>query len=419
MRPIEDALGLYISVPFCRAKCTFCNFASGVYPQSALEPYIEALVVQLEQARAWAGARGLMVPERVDTVYLGGGTPSLLAPEHLARLFGAMRSVFSVDADAEITLEAAPLQLEPATLAAALAAGVNRVSFGVQSFVEGEARATGRMHSGEEALAECARMRREGVAHVSADLIAGLPGQTGQSWERSLEALSGAAREGGLDHASVYMFELDEDSRLGAEALRGGMRFGAALLPREDVVADWYERACAVLPQAGLAQYEISNFAASGGASRHNERYWLRRPYLGFGVDAHSMLTSEDGAGARFAVGDELQDFLAGARWSEPERLNRVQALEEAWFLGLRRNAGVSLNALRAQFGAAAVAPCAPILEELTHAGLLEQVRQQADTIFMLTPRGRLLSNEVFAALLEVEAGQANRSGQTVGTEAG
>ena len=400
----HEALGLYISVPFCRAKCTFCNFASGVYPQSAMGPYVDALAAQMEQARAWAAARGLLVPERVDTIYFGGGTPSLLPPEHFVRLFGALRSVFSVDADAEITLEAAPLQLEPDTLAAALKAGVNRVSFGVQSFVEGEARATARTHSGEEALAEFARMRREGVPHVSADVIAGLPGQSSRSWEESLDALCGGAREGTLDHASVYMFELDEDSRLGAEALRGGTRFGAGLLPREDIVADWYERACAALPAAGLAQYEISNFAAPGGASRHNERYWLRRPYLGFGVDAHSMLVSQDGTGVRFAIGDGLAEFLTGGGWEEPEPVSRVAALEECWFLGLRRNAGVSLEGLRGEFGAQAVAAYASTLEVLRQAGLLEQVIQSGDALVKLTTRGRLVSNEVFGALLEVDA---------------
>jgi oxygen-independent coproporphyrinogen-3 oxidase len=395
----DDALGLYLSVPFCRAKCTFCNFASGVYPLSAMEPYVQTLIAQVEQAPRWAAARGLRLPHRVDTIYLGGGTPSLLPPELLTRLFAALCSVFSIDADAEITLEAAPLQLEPGTLAAALAAGVNRVSFGVQSFVEGEARATARTHSGADALNEFARMRREGVAHVSADLIAGLPGQTGATWEQSLAALCGAVRSGDLDHASIYMFELDEDSRLGAEALRGGIRFGASLLPTDDAVADWYERACEVLPECGLAQYEISNFAAPGGASRHNERYWLRRPYLGFGVDAHSMLPREDGDEARFAVGDGLEDCLAGAGWGEPERVTRSQALEECWFLGLRRTAGVSLPELQRQFGPSAVAAYAPVVARLAEAGLVSMQGQ----LVILTSRGRLVSNEVFGALLEVD----------------
>ncbi len=395
-----EPLGLYISVPFCRAKCTFCNFASGVYPASAMPAYVAALLKQVRSARAWAGARGLLLGERVDTIYLGGGTPSLLPPALLAELFAGIRVEFAVDRDAEITLEAAPLQLEPATLDAALDAGVNRVSFGVQSFVDGEARATARTHSGGEALREIERMRAVGVAHVSADLIVGLPGQTGASWAYSVGMLAGAP----LDHASVYMFELDEDSRLGAEALRGGPRFGASLLPQGDAVADWYEQACTTLAEAGLAQYEISNFARVGphrdGRSRHNERYWRRSPYLGLGVDAHSMLPSAGGAAARFAVGDGLQAFLERENWSEPDLLTPTQELEESWFLGLRRNAGVSLGQLRQQFGARALAPYLPVLHELMTDGLLH--RPDAD-IVALSARGRLLSNDVFAALLAVE----------------
>ncbi len=414
----EDALGLYLSVPFCRAKCTFCNFASGVYPASAMPAYVAALGRQLAAARGWAGARGLVLPHQVDTIYLGGGTPSLLPPELLTQLFTAIRGEFAVDPDAEITLEAAPLQLAPATLEAAQRSGVNRVSFGVQSFIDGEARATARTHSGAEALSEIARVRSAGIPHLSADLIAGLPAQTGASWARSVAMLA----EAPLDHASVYLFELDEDSRLGAEALRGGIRFGAGLLPTDDAVAGWYTHACEALAAAGLHQYEISNFARAAtaetpdGRSRHNERYWLRRPYLGLGIDAHSMLQTDSGHAARFAVPDTLDTFLAGSTftdtpltgntgpagltgssWSEPDRLTPTAALEESWFLGLRRTAGVSIPSLRAQFGADAVAPCLPIVEDLAEAGLLAICANETVT---LTPRGRLLSNEVFAALL-------------------
>lgn len=391
---IMEPVGLYISVPFCRAKCTFCNFASGVYPLSAMPAYVAALVAQLRGVHAWAGANGLCLSRRVDTIYLGGGTPSLLPPELLRELFTAIRDVFEVDADAEITLEAAPLQLEPMTLEAAQRAGVNRVSFGVQSFVDGEARATARTHSGAQALAEITRMHAAGIAHVSADLIAGLPGQTGASWLQSVEVLATAP----LDHASIYMFELDEDSRLGAEALRGGLRFGAALLPTDDAVADWYEQAGERLASAGLLQYEISNFARSGGRSCHNERYWLRKPYLGLGVDAHSMLRTATGGAARFAVGDALDNYLAGGSWTAPELLTPREELEECWFLGLRRTAGVSLGNLQRQFGREAVSAYLPVLARLTQDSL---VRSDRDMV-ALTARGRLLSNDVFAEILSV-----------------
>ncbi len=397
--PDPAPLGLYISVPFCRAKCTFCNFASGVSPLSAMPAYVRALTAQLRSARAWATARGLLLPDRIDTIYFGGGTPSLLPPALLTELIGSIRQEFNVLPGSEITLEAAPLQLEAATLEAALRAGVNRVSFGVQSFVDGEARAVARTHSGAEALAEIERVRAAGVPHISADLIAGLPGQTGASWTRSIEMLAAAP----LDHASVYMFELDEDSRLGAESLRGGVRYGARLLPSDDAVADWYLQACERLAGAGLRQYEISNFARRtgehDGRSRHNERYWLRRPYLGLGVDAHCMLRAHSGRGSRFSVSDELSGFLQGATWSEPSLLTATDELEECWFLGLRRTSGVSVASLEAGFGAEAVLPYRLAADELVTDGLLR--RPDLDTL-ALTPRGRLLSNEVFGALLDV-----------------
>ncbi|RRA47340.1 coproporphyrinogen-III oxidase family protein [Acidipila sp. EB88] len=403
--PRPDTLGLYLAVPFCRAKCTFCNFASGVYPASAMPAYVAALERQLAAARAWAHRHSLTLPHTIDTIYLGGGTPSLLPPDLLTTLFHTIREHFHVLPDAEITLEAAPLQLDPDTLDAGLTVGLNRVSFGVQSFVEAEARATARTHSGDEALAEIERMRRSGVAHVSADLIAGLPGQTTESWHHSLDRLT----EASLDHSSVYMFELDEDSRLGAEALRGGARFGAALLPREDIVADWYAAAIDRLAQAGLAQYEISNFARPGGRSVHNERYWLRRPYLGVGVDAHSMLRhAHTGAAARFAIPEELDAFLAphhATTWDEPELLTPREELEEAWFLGLRRTAGVSLALLTRQFGGDALAPFSAVLAELAEADLLTRTPGDGGPVdrVALTRRGQLLSNDVFAALLAAE----------------
>ncbi len=353
--------------------------------------YIAAVIRQLREARAWAANQDLIL-EDVDTVYLGGGTPSLLPPELFRRLFSAIRDEFAVEPAAEITLEAAPLQLDPATLEAAQACGVNRVSFGVQSFVDGEARAAARTHTGAEALRELARVRAAGIRHLSADLIAGLPGQTGASWSRSLEALVTAP----VDHASIYMFEIDEDSRLGAEALAGGIRYGAHLLPHEDAVADWYTQACESLGTQGLSQYEISNFARPGGQSRHNERYWLRKPYLGLGVDAHSMLRDAEGRAARFAVGDELAPYLTDPAFTCLDRLTRGQELEEAWFLGLRRNAGVSLAALEREFGPDAVTVYRPALADLQAADLLTLEA----SIARLTQRGRLLSNEVFSALL-------------------
>ncbi len=281
-----NALGIYVSIPFCRSKCTYCNFASGVFPASDHARYVERVIEDLTGAGAWAEKMGVELPRRVDTVYLGGGTPSLLAPELLARLFATMRAEFDFDADAEITMECAPGQIADETLDAMAAAGVNRVSLGVQSFIDSEAHLSGRLHSRAMVEADLKRLRAAGITNLNLDLIAGLAEQTFASWEESLEVLIASE----VPHASVYMLEVDEDSRLGREMLKGGARYRAGLVPNDDAIARMYERALERLEAAGLRQYEISNFCLPGFYSRHNLRYWERRPYLGVGLDASSML---------------------------------------------------------------------------------------------------------------------------------
>ena len=381
-----DSVGIYLSVPFCRAKCTYCNFASGVFPASYFERYVARVEEDVRGARALASGWGAVLPERVDSIYLGGGTPSLLPAELLGRLFGAIRGTFVVDENAEITVECAPGQLADEALTAMAACGVNRVSFGVQSFVDEEALRSGRMHTRAVALRDVERVRAAGIGRVNLDLIAGLAGQTRESWRESLEVLCGAQPE----HASVYMLEVDEDSRLGREIGAGGTKYSAGLVPSDDAIAAMYEEAVEFLGGRGLAQYEISNFARGGGESRHNLKYWRREAYLGLGLDAHSMLRDAEGRALRFAATDELEEFLRGPGWAEPERLSRAAELEEAWFLGLRLNAGVELSALRAEFGAEARFDL--VIAELVSDRLMECDEGWA----RLTLRGRLLSNDVF-----------------------
>ncbi len=400
-----NALGVYVSIPFCRSKCTYCNFASGVYPAADHAPYVERLIEDLSGAEAWAKKMGAELPRRVDTVYLGGGTPSLLEPNLLARLFGAMRAEFDLDADVEITMECAPGQVADATLNAIVAAGVNRVSLGVQSFVDSEARACGRLHDRAAVVADLWRLRAAGVANLNVDLIAGLAGQTLISWEESLAALL----DSDVPHASVYILEVDEDSRLGLEVLKGGVRYRADLVPGDDTIARMYERAIERLEAAGLKQYEISNFARPGFAARHNLRYWQRRPYLGVGLDASSMALHAaafwNGASGRAepldvlrsTTTDDLRQYLAGPTAPEIVWLQPARQHEEAWFLGLRMNEGVDVDALRREFGPKMVAPAMETVERLIDDGLL--VADGARV--RLTERGRLLSNEVFQEFLE------------------
>ncbi|MGH9589762.1 MAG: radical SAM family heme chaperone HemW [Terracidiphilus sp.] len=402
----DDALGIYVSVPFCRSKCTYCNFASGVFPAGEHTRYVHRLVEELTAAGKWAEGAGVELPRRVDTVYLGGGTPSLLAPKLLARLFECVRAEFVVDADAEITVECAPGQLPDVVLDALADAGVNRVSLGVQSFVDREARGSGRLHDRAIVERDLGRIQGAGIANINVDLIAGLAGQTKASWEVSLDALIAS----GVPHASIYMLEVDEDSRLGRELLAGGRRYGAALAPDEDAVAEMYGRATERLGAAGISQYEISNFSRVGFESRHNLRYWLRRPYLGVGLDASSMLRARgnlesggEGYVMRSTSAAELTAYLEGIGAREETRLSPARQHEEAWFLGLRLNAGVNAAELEREFGPERVEPALETANRLAEDGLL---KLDGATV-RLTTRGRLTSNEVFEQFLETEAEHA------------
>src|ERR1035438_6620984 len=398
----DNALGIYISIPFCRSKCTYCNFASGVYPASDHERYVDRLIHDLVAAERWALEMGVELPRIVDTVYLGGGTPSLLAAELLARMFDAMRSAFDFDSGAEITFECAPGQLADDSLAALVDAGVNRVSLGVQSFIDGEARSSGRLHDRATVADDLRRLRAAGIANLNVDLIAGLAGQTFASWQESLDVLI----DSGVPHASVYMLEVDENSRLGREMLAGGVRYHADLVPSDDTIARMYTLAIERLSSAGLAQYEISNFCRPGFASRHNLRYWQRRPYLGLGLDASSMLRdtshAADSGGPgyvlRATTTDDLTAYLAGPAPVETAWLSPDRQHEEAWFLGLRLNAGVEVAALKQEFGPVPVARAMETVGRLAADGLLTS---DGKTV-RVTAQGQLLSNDVFQEFLEL-----------------
>jgi oxygen-independent coproporphyrinogen III oxidase len=386
------SLGIYISVPFCRSKCTYCNFASGVFSAAQMGQYVERLIADMRSVRALVAEHAAEIPEPVDSIYLGGGTPSLLPPDELKKLLFYLRQEFQTLPRAEITVECAPGTLSDPIIQALVTRGVNRVSLGVQSFVDKEAASVARLHTREKTLSDIERLRKAGISNINVDLIAGLPHQTRESWNYSLaEAIATA-----VPHVSVYMLEVDEDSRLGRELIAGGTRYHAHEVPDEDLTAEFYETACERLNAAGVRQYEISNFARAGFESRHNLKYWTRQPYLGFGVDAHSMLPARADARAhgfesfRLATTDNYDAFLLEPQ-STVSEVSPTQALEESFFLRLRLNRGVSLAELRSQFGSAADM-YAPVIEELVRDGLLNREGE----IVRLTQRGRLLSNEVF-----------------------
>jgi oxygen-independent coproporphyrinogen-3 oxidase len=408
---MAGAVGVYISVPFCKAKCTFCNFASGVFGAERMQQYVDRLCEEIRRSQAVAqniaaSLPGAFLPQAVDSVYFGGGTPSLLSAQQFRQIFLHLRGEFDLSGDAEITLECAPGQLSDETLNELLRQGMNRISFGVQSFVDRETAAVGRLHTEKQCEAELARVRAVGVDEINIDLIAGLPHQTAESWRYSVDQ----AVASDAPHLSVYMLEVDDESRLGREMLEQGSRYGASSVPGEDETAAWYQQACAVFRAAGVEQYEISNFARPGHRSRHNLKYWQRRPYIGFGLDAHSMLLADAGA-VRFANASDLDEYLGGAAQtpfrllpdsasntgvSEVDLIEREAAFEESLFLGLRLNEGVDLSHLRDQFGDALLNDAMPALLEVRDAGLLELGPDR----MRLTPHGRLVSNEVFNRLL-------------------
>jgi len=387
-------LGLYISVPFCRTKCSYCNFASDVFSRVLFQRYVDRVCADIEHTGETVSQLGCAFERIVDSVYLGGGTPTLLDVAQLERLFVTISQNFEVQPAAEITVECAPGTLSGETLETLVRCGVNRVSLGVQSFIDREAAAVGRLHKRETVIDDMVGLRTAGIANLNIDLIAGLPHQNAASWKISLnEAIAS-----GVPHISVYMLEVDQDSRLGRELIAGGTRYHAHSVPDEEVTADLYLMACERLETAGVRQYEISNFAREGWESRHNLKYWTRQPYLGFGVDAHSMLTraADD---VRFSTPEALEEYIAGGTLRKCV-ISPREALEERFFLGLRLNRGVDLTDVAEEFGRETVSGFLPVIDDFVESGLLERI----GSVIRLTPRGRLLSNEVFERFISVEA---------------
>jgi oxygen-independent coproporphyrinogen-3 oxidase len=382
-------LGLYISIPFCRTKCSYCNFASDVFGRAVFQNYVDRVCSHIGNAQTQARQMDAWFDPAVDSIYLGGGTPTVLDIAQLERIFVTIRQNFHLQEDAEITVECAPGTLSPGMIEALRRNGVNRVSLGVQSFVDIEASSVGRLHTRTNVLDDIAHLRAAGISNIGLDLIAGLPHQTAETWSFSLEETISS----GVSHVSIYMLEVDEDSRLGRELIAGGTRYHAHFVPDEDLIADLYETARERLQAAGVGQYEISNFAHPGHESKHNLKYWTRQPYLGFGVDAHSMLPSlhERIEGVRFSTADSLEQYVAGAPVKETP-IDRRASLEETLFLGLRLNRGVDVRAVAAAFGDQAPADFFTTTADLVEAGLLEHQGE----LIRLTARGRLLSNEVF-----------------------
>jgi len=373
-------LGIYVQVPFCQTKCTYCNFHTGVVARSLYRPYVDAVCREIAES-------GALRDVTVDTVYLGGGTPSLLEAPDLLRIIDAIRHNHSCALE-EVTLEADPETITTDKAAAWLDAGINRISMGVQSLNDVELRAAGRMHRRDDAYRAMEVLRIAGFRNISMDLIAGLPHQTRATWKTSLAELIAMQPE----HVSIYLLEVDDGSRLGKEIIAGGAKYGAGAVPSDDAMAEFYESACATLATAGLEHYEISNWALPGRASKHNLKYWRRQPYLGFGAGAHSF--DEQRRWSNVHDPSAYAAAIAQGRTAieSEEMVTSAQALDEELFLGLRQLAGVDLARIERQYGA----DFAPRVKKLLDDGLIER---NGDTI-RLNPAKLTISNEAFVELL-------------------
>jgi oxygen-independent coproporphyrinogen-3 oxidase len=400
-------LGIYVQVPFCQTKCTYCNFHTGVVSAARFAPYVEAVCEEIRGHREllkaakveWPGRAGRERPASegrpyaepgwtVDTVYFGGGTPSLLDPALLQNILDAIRESFATEF-AEVTLEADPETIEAGKAEAWVRAGINRVSFGLQSFVDKELIAAGRMHRRADVYRAVPILREAGISNISFDLIAGLPYQTRESWRQSLDELLSLAPE----HVSIYLLEIDEGSRLGSELLRGGGRYSAGAVPSEDEMAEFYETAQKELRAAGYHHYEISNWAKPGFESRHNLKYWRREAYLGFGAGAHSFSGTE-----RWANAHDAADYVSAVQGGrlpveQQEELTAESALEEELFLGLRQLDGIDVGRIEREYGVA----LGPRFEPLAKNGL---VRYEGSVV-RLTKEKLSISNEVFVELMK------------------
>ncbi len=382
---IEDRPGIYLHVPFCRTKCTYCAFVSGDFDESLAARYLPALEREITDAGAADGRPA------VDSVFFGGGTPSLLPAADLVRLLDAVRLAFDVQADAEITVEMNPGTLTPEKLAAYRSAGVNRASVGVQSFDNAELASIGRVHSADDARAAVGMLRDAGFDNLSLDLIAGLPNQSRDVWRHNLD--EAIALE--PDHLSLYLLELHPGTKLARD-----VEAGRTARPDDDVAADMYLEMVDVLAANGFVHYEISNFARRDGdsdrRSRHNEKYWLDVPYYGLGVSAHAYTNGERRSNSRNISAYAEAIERTGSAVVERNVLALRERVSEAAFLGLRRIEGIDLAAFSARYGVDLTVEFAAGLEPLFDAGLL----RIDDGRLSLTRQGLLLSNEVFQAFL-------------------
>ena len=369
--------GVYLHIPFCKSRCSYCDFATDVYRDSgAVQTYVDALCTEISHF----STDGI----EADTIYFGGGTPSLLTPEQVERILKAVRNQFKIPDRAEITMEMNPATVTPETLAGYRELGVNRASFGVQTFEDTHLKLLARGHDAHDVRETFSMLRKAGFDNVSFDLIAGLPGQTLDQWRRNLDEAIPLSPE----HLSLYLLEIHEGTPL-AEQVRTGRR----PVPDEHIAAEMYEIMIDILAAAGYEQYEISNFSRPELASRHNTKYWRLEPVYGFGVSAHSFDGRE-----RYANERDTAKYVAliGEAGSAEVMREEIESASEFVFLGLRLEQGVDLGEYEQRFQKQLFATHEERIGELINNGLLVLEGEN----LRLTRRGKLFSNEVFSVFV-------------------
>jgi oxygen-independent coproporphyrinogen-3 oxidase len=399
---VKDLAGIYIHIPFCERKCVYCNFNTTDFNGALASRYTPAVASEIRHwGRLLAGQpshTGAPHKLPVDSIFLGGGTPSTLKPEQLAELVDACRGSFEICPGAEITIEINPSSSVVAAMRDWRQAGINRASVGVQSFIDRELKALSRTHSARDAVATVAALREAGFDNISLDLIAGLPEQTRSDWEFNLSR----ALELEPEHLSLYLLEVKEGTQLHTQIQRGRLQ-----PPDDDLAAEMYEMICSATGDAGYEHYEISNFALapqdrrpSAGPSlyrsRHNMKYWTGAPFYGVGCGAHSY----DGI-SRWINIKQTERYIesvsiTGQAIAERTDLSSDTRAAEALFMGLRLIEGVDVETFQNRYGLDLSGRYGGELDRLAEAGLVETTAGR----LRLTPRGLLLSNEVFVAFV-------------------
>jgi len=371
------SLGIYIHIPFCRSKCSYCHFVSVPFHEETSERYRKCILLEIQSVSSRFEA------EAVNSVYFGGGTPSIVPAEHIADILEACKRQFRVAEDCEISLEANPGAIPPEKMDALRLAGINRISLGAQSFVDEELSSIGRIHSSGMILQSVNQLRENGFENLNLDLLLGIPGQTKESWQYSLQKTAALS----VPHISVYMLDLDEPCKL-CDLVADGL----VQLPEEDLISELYLETIHFLSVCGYEHYEISNFTKPGYSCRHNLKYWKREPVCGLGLGSHSFDRH-----SRYANRQDLNGYFRSiedgrspvCQWHP---ISESQALEETLFLGLRLTRGVDWRQLQFLYGADKLVGYEAPLREFSVKGWVEW----KDSAVRLTPAGMLFSNEIF-----------------------